>query len=292
MVTVDTKLVGLLGTPLKQTFSPQMHNETFVKLNLDYFYFPIEVDNSKLKEVVTGIRNMNFAGFNVTKPNKIAIMEYLDELDELAEKIGSVNTVVIKDGKLKGYNTDGEGFTRALLKQTNLDLSTSTCLIFGAGGASRAVSSTLAFKGIKKLYIVDKFDEVSLSLVNDINSKISPCAQHVAYNNGKYAKYLAESNVVVNASGVGMYPYFGQTPIEQKCLRKELFVADLTYNPAKTQFLIEAEEVGCQTMNGIGMVINQGAKAFSLWTGVHEPVELMTETISKIVAGMQTPGSK
>lgn len=287
MITVDSKLVGLLGYPLKQTFSPQMHNETFKKLKLDYFYFPIEVENDKLEAVVTGIRNMNFAGFNVTKPNKIEIMEYLDEVDELAEKIGSVNTVVIKDGKLKGYNTDGEGFIRALLNETNMDLSQNTFFIFGAGGASRAVSSTLAFKGAKKIYIVDKLNKVSLSLVNDINDKISKCAEFVTFDETLFPKYIADSTVLINASGVGMYPYLEKTPLNKQCLREDLFVVDLTYNPSKTQFLLNSEEKGCKTLNGIGMVINQGAKAFSLWTGVEEPVGMMTDTISTIVAGLK-----
>lgn len=287
MVSVDTKLVGLLGYPLKQTFSPQMHNETFEKLSLDYFYFPIEVGNDKLDAVVTGIRNMNFAGFNVTKPNKIEIMKYLDEVDELAEKIGSVNTVTIKDGKLKGYNTDGEGFIRSLLGETNMDLSKNTFFIFGAGGASRAVSSTLAFKGAKKIYIVDKVNEASLSLVHDINSNISECAEFVTFDEVLFPQYIADCNVLVNATGVGMYPYLERTPVNKEYLRKELFVVDLTYNPSKTQFLLNAEEQGCKTMNGIGMVINQGAIAFSLWTGVEEPVAMMTDTISTIVAKLQ-----
>lgn len=287
MVSVDTKLVGLLGYPLKQTFSPQMHNKTFAKLNLDYFYFPIEVENDKLEAVVTGIRNMNFAGFNVTKPNKIEIMKYLDEVDELAEKIGSVNTVILKNGKLKGYNTDGEGFIRSLLGETNMDLSKNTFFILGAGGASRAVSSTLAFKGAKKIYIVDKVNEISLSLVNDINSTISKCAEFVTFDETLYPQYIADSNVLINATGVGMYPYLERSPVNKEYLRAELFVVDLTYNPAKTQFLLDAEEKGCETMNGIGMVINQGAQAFSLWTGLQEPVAMMTDTISVIVAKLQ-----
>ena len=285
MVTVETKLVGLLGEPLKQTFSPQMHNESFQKLNLDYFYFPIEVNNENLETVVNGIRKMHFAGFNVTKPNKIKIMEYLDELDELAEKIGSVNTVVMKDGKLKGYNTDGEGFVRSFADESGLDLKQCTFFIFGAGGAARAVASTLAFKGAKKLYITDMFDAASTSLVNDINSKIAPCAEKVAFDEALIVAAVATSNVVINASGVGMYPHLGETPLAKEHLRKDMFVADLTYNPDKTQLLLDAEAAGCKIMNGIGMVINQGAKAFSLWTGVPEPVAMMRETITKIVAG-------
>jgi len=283
MVTVDTKLVGLLGYPLKQTFAPQMFNETFKKLDMDYFYFPIEVENEKLETIVNAIRCMNYAGFFVTKPNKIKIVDYLDELDELAEKIGSVNTVVIKDGKLKGYNTDGIGFVQALTDETGLDLSQNTFFIFGAGGASRALSATLAYQGAKKLYLIDKFDEVSTSLVNNINSKIRACAEFIPFENAPVGQLLQKSNVLVNASGVGMYPKLEATPVEKSVLYKELFVCDITYNPPKTRLLLDAEEVGCQIMNGIGMAINQGIKGFALITGRPEPTEIMREAMLRII---------
>ncbi len=266
MVTVNTKLISLLGFPLKQTFAPQMFNEAFKKLNMDYFYFPIEVENDKLETVVNGIKCMNYAGFNVTKPNKIKILDYLDELDPLAEKIGSVN-VVIKDGKLIGYNTDGTGFVQSLLDETKMDLSKNSFFIYGAGGASRALSTTLADQGAKKLYIIDKFNEASTSLVGDINKKVRNCAEYFAFENAPVQEIIAKSNVLVNASGIGMYPHLEETPVDKKLLRKDLFVCDCTYNPIKTKLLLDAEEIGCKTMNGVGMVINQGVKGFILMTG-------------------------
>jgi len=285
MVTVDTKLISLLGYPLKQTFAPQMFNETFKKLNMDYFYFPIEVENDKLEAVVNGIRCMNYAGFNVTKPNKIKILDYLDELDDLAEKIGSVNVVVIREGRLKGYNTDGIGFVQALRNETGMDLSANTFFIFGAGGASRALSTTLADQGAKKLYIIDKIDQASASLVNDINAKIRACAEFIAFENAPVQKLLQKSNVLVNASGVGMYPHLENTPVDKKFLFKDLLVYDITYNPLKTRLLLDAEEVGCKTMNGIGMVINQGIKGFALMTGMPEPTAIMRAAMDDIIAG-------
>lgn len=284
MVTVDTKLISLLGYPLKQTFAPQMFNQTFKKLNMDYFYFPIEIENDKLEAVVNGIRCMNYAGFNVTKPNKIKILDYLDELDELADKIGSVNVVVIKGGKLKGYNTDGIGFVQALLDETGMDLGQNTFFIFGAGGASRALSATLAYQGVKKLYIIDKIDQASTSLVDDINRKIRECAEFIAFDNAPVRQLLQKSNVLVNASGVGMYPHLENTPVDKKFLYKDLFVYDITYNPLKTRLLLDAEEAGCKTMNGIGMVINQGIKGFALMTGMPEPTEIMKAAMYNIIA--------
>jgi shikimate dehydrogenase len=285
MVTVDTKLISLLGYPLKQTFAPRMFNETFKKLSMDYFYFPIEVENDKLEAVVNGIRCMNYAGFNVTKPNKIKILEYLDELDGLAEKIGSVNVVVIKDGRLKGYNTDGIGFVQALLDETGMNLSRNTFFIFGAGGASRALSATLADQAAKKLYIVDKIDQASKSLVDDINNKIRVCAEFIAFDDAPVQELLQKSDVLVNASGIGMYPHLENTPVDKKILFKDLLVYDITYNPLKTRLLLDAEEVGCKTMNGIGMVINQGIKGFALMTGMPEPAEIMKDAMDKIIAG-------
>jgi shikimate dehydrogenase len=283
LVTVETKLVGLLGYPLKQTFSPQMQNEAFQKLGLDYFYFPIEVQSEGLREVINGIKHMNFAGFNVTKPHKVTIIPMLDVVNELAAKIGSVNTVVIREGKLTGYNTDGEGFVRALLTETSMDLTQKTFTILGAGGASRAVCSTLAFKGASKLYIVDQFSEVSSAMVQDVNSNIRFCAEGLPFDEKAIAGALENSQVLINASGVGMYPHLEKTPIHQDYLRKELLVVDLPYNPLKTRLLLEAEAKGCKIMNGIGMIINQGALAFSLWTGLPEPLAIMQKTIGKLV---------
>lgn len=287
MVTVDTKLVGLLGYPLKFTFSPQMFNETFKKLNMDYFYIPIEVENDKLKAVINGIRCMNYAGFNVTKPHKIKILDYLDDLDELAEKTGSVNVVVIREGRLIGYNTDGIGFVQAIVDETGMDLSHNTFFIFGAGGASIALSSTLAYQGVKQLYIIDKFDEASTLLVKNINSKIRECAEFIAFDNAPVRQLIQKSNVLVNASGIGMDPHFGHTPVDKKDLYKNLLVCDLAYNPPKTRLLHDAEETGCKIMNGLNMAINQGVKGFALMTGMPEPTEIMRGVMYRIIGAKQ-----
>ena len=283
MVSVHTKLLSLLGNPLGQTFAPQMFNETFRQLGLDYFYFPIEVGNDKLGTIVEAIRCMNYAGFNVTKPNKIKILEYLDEIDELALKIGSVNVVRIQDKVLKGYNTDGSGFVQSLLDETSFDLAETTFFVFGAGGASRAVSSTLAFNGARKLYIIDKFDSASQSLVEDINTKIRNCAVYVDSGSDDVPDLLRTSNVLINATGIGMYQDLEGTPVEKKYLFRDLFVCDITYNPPKTRLLRDAESLGCGIMNGVGMAINQGIKGFSLMTGLPEPAEIMRKVMLEII---------
>jgi shikimate dehydrogenase len=284
MVSVDTKLIGLLGYPLKQTFAPRMFNETFRKLKMDWFYFPIEVQNENLGTIVKAIRCMNFAGFFVTKPNKIKILEHLDELDELAEKTGSVNTVTSSGGRLRGYNTDGTGFVQALAEETGLEPGRSTFLVFGAGGASRALCFALADRGAKKLYIIDRLEEASESLVRDLNRKIRQCAQAVPFARAPVGDLVGQSDVLVNASGVGMFPHTNETPVDRRHLRKGLLVCDLTYNPPRTRLLLEAQQAGCRTMNGAGMAIHQGARGFALLTGRPEPTGIMRDVMRRIIA--------
>lgn len=286
-ISVRTKLISLLGYPLTQTHAPQQFNDTFSELGLDYFYFPVETENDNLGTIISAIRCMNYAGFNVTKPNKIKVIEYLDELDELAEKIGSVNVVRIRDGVLKGYNTDGIGFVQSLWDETDLVLEDTSFLIFGAGGASRAVSTTLAFHGAKRLVIMDVVDAAAQSLVSDINSRVRKCAEFVPFADAPLPHLVGECDVLVNGAGIGMYPHTDRTPVEKSLLRPDLFVADFTYNPLRTRLLREAEETGCRVMNGVGMSINQGIKGFALITGKPEPTEVMTRVVKGIIAGKE-----
>jgi shikimate dehydrogenase len=284
MVSVDTKLVGLLGYPLKQTFAPRMFNETFRKLKMDWFYFPIEVQGENLGTVVKAIRCMNFGGFFVTKPNKIRILEHLDELDELAERTGSVNTVTSTGGRLRGFNTDGTGFVQALAEETGLDLDRSTFLVFGAGGASRALCFALASRGVKALAIIDRLDQASESLVRDINRRVRQCAQFFPFGKAPVGDLVGGSDVLVNASGVGMFPHTEETPVDRRHLRKGLLVCDLTYNPPRTRLLLDAQQAGCRTMNGVGMAVHQGARGFALLTGRPEPTAIMKDVMRRIIA--------
>lgn len=286
MISVKTKLVGLLGTPLTFTFSPQMHNTTFEAYGLDYFYIPFEVGNEELGDVIKAIRLLNFAGFNVTKPNKVKVIPYLDEVDELAAKIGAVNTVVKKGDKLIGYNTDGEGYVSSLKDETGMDPKGKKFTILGAGGAGRAVAFTLAFYGAAEVEIYDNVEEVGRQVVDEINEKVSPCAKYTVLTEENIQNSINTHDVIINATGIGMIPKTDRTPIDKKLLNKNIIVSDVTYNPLKTRLLLEAEEVGCKVHNGVGMLIHQGAKAFSLWTDVEPPVESMTKTVKGIITNL------
>ena len=201
-VDINTKMITLLGDPLKQSFAAQMQNCGYEAAGLNMIYFYTEVNNEHLADVVNGIRYMNFAGFAVTKPNKVKVLEYLDELDPLCEKMGASNTVVkTPEGKLVGYNTDGIGFIRSMERDGNVKIDENTYFCIGSGGAGRAMCSALAYYGAKKIYITDVFEESSKSLVEDINKNFAPVAEFCPA--GDFSK-VKEATVVLNASGIGM----------------------------------------------------------------------------------------
>ena len=282
-ITVDTKLIPLLGKPLRQSFAPRMQNSAYKAMGFDGVYFPLEIENDHLEAVVNALRWMNVPGFAVTKPNKVEVLKYLDELDELAQKMGACNTVVNKNGVLKGYNTDGVGGVKDLI-QHGVDIEASTFFSLGAGGAGRAMCFTLAHYGAKKLYIVDCTD-AGEALAKEVNENFGPIATAChADDKETMLQMVKDANVLMNLSGVGMYPKVEETWIDKAHLAHKPVCFDATYNPLKTQFLIDAEEVGCQIINGLGMSINQGAVQAGLWTGQPEPYEAMTKEIKAIIA--------
>lgn len=218
----------------------------------------------------------------MTKPNKVRVLRYLDELDPLCKKMGASNTVVkTPEGKLIGYNTDGVGFYTSLVEEGKINVEESTFFCFGAGGAGRAMCSVLAYHGAKKIYITDFYEPCAESLVMDINENFAPVAELV--HHGDYAK-IAECNVVMNASGIGMGSTIGQTPMPVEHIQPGQFYFDACYNPDKTQFLLNAEEKGCQVLNGLGMSLYQGATQIELWTGEKAPVEAMRKELMDILA--------
>ena len=232
-------------------------------------------------DIVNGLLYMNFAGFAVTKPNKVKVLEYLDELDPLCEKMGASNTVVKSaDGKLVGYNTDGVGFYTSLTEEGGVQVDQSVFFCFGGGGAGRAICSILAYKGARKIYVTDAYEPCANSLVDDINNNFAPVAEYVPY--GEYSK-LAACNVVINASGVGMGKSIGKSPLPKEYIQSSQFYFDACYNPERTQFLLDAEEKGCKVLNGLGMSLYQGVAQIELWTGKRAPVEAMRQELLTIL---------
>ena len=281
-VDINTKMVTLLGKPLGQSFAARMQNAGYEAAGLNMLYFYTETENEHLGEIVNGLRYMNFAGFAVTKPNKVEVLKYLDELDPLCEKMGASNTVVKPaDGKLVGYNTDGVGFYTSLIEEGKIDVPNTTFFNIGAGGAGRAMTCVLAYYGAKKIYITDYFEESAKSLVKDINENFkADCAEFVPF--GDYTK-VADSDAILNASGIGMGKTIGQNPLPAEFIDGSKFYFDACYNPEKTQFLLDAEAAGGRILNGLGMSLYQGAKQVELWSGQAAPVEAMRKELLTIL---------
>lgn len=278
-IDINTKFITLLGKPLGQSFAARMQNRGYEAAGLNMKYFYTEVENDHLGDVVNGLRYMNFAGFAVTKPNKVEVLKYLDELDSLCAKMGSSNTVVKKGDKLIGYNTDGIGFYTAITKD-GVDTKDCTVFCFGAGGVGRAMCSVLAYYGVKKLYITDYFDAAAQSLVDDINKNFAPVAEFVAFKD--FSK-VSECNMVMNASGIGMAPHLGETPLPEEYVRKDVYYFDACYNPDKTQFLLNAEKAGAKFLNGLSMSLYQGTEQIRLWTGEDAPEDAMRDELLTIL---------
>jgi shikimate dehydrogenase len=276
-VDSKTKYIGLLGYPLGHSISPVMQNAAFESKNINNLYIPVEVKKEDLADVVKAMSKMNFAGFNVTIPYKIEVMNYLDEIDDLAKSIGAVNTVVIKDGKLKGYNTDGIGFLRSLEGELSLSVTGKNIFILGSGGAARAISMTLAMNKANRLYICNRTFERAEGLVRDINSKYGNVAISIPMLRQKMEEAITDAEILINATSVGTYPNIDEIPIDKELLNGNFAVCDVVYNPKKTKLLQEAEKLGCKTMSGLGMLVHQGAEAFEIWTGVEAPANTMFE---------------
>ncbi len=289
-VDIDTKFITLLGKPLHQSFSARMQNAAYRAMGKNMLYFYTEAEENQLEDIVKGIRNMPFAGFAVTKPNKVEVLKYLDELDPLCEKMGACNTVAIKDGRLIGYNTDGIGFRISLKEETGVNVSEKTFFCAGAGGAGRAICCVLADDKAKKIYIYDKIDSRAEILSEDINKRFGSIAEFIPFEDASAMEKAGLSDVLINATGVGMAETIDQSPFPADIIRPGHICYDATYNPTETCFLRQAGERGCVTVNGIGMLLHQGAAQIKLWTGEDAPVETMARELEDILAGRPEAG--
>ena len=282
-ITGHTELIGLMAYPIRHSSSPAMHNEAFAYLGLDYAYLAFEVDNSTLEDAVKGLRALKMVGSNVSMPNKTVVGQYLDKLSPAAELCGAVNTIVNEDGVLTGHITDGIGFMQAL-KDNNIDIIGKKMTIAGAGGAATAIEIQAALDGVAEMSIFnvkDKFWANAEETVRKINEKTNCKATlYDLADLDKLKEEIADSYLFANATGMGMKPLEGKTYIPDKSFfRPDLIVTDVVYFPRETEMLRMAKEVGCKTMNGLGMMLFQGSAAFELWTGQPMPIEYMKDIL-------------
>ena len=273
-INPKTQLCGLLGNPVEHSLSPALHNAAFQYLDLNFVYLAFPVED--VESAIRGIRALgNLRGFSVTIPHKVSVIPYLDDIEETARYIGSVNTIVKENGKLTGYNTDAFGALEAL-RQAGVALAGSRILILGSGGAARAIAFALAVQGeVGGLTILGIDEQERNSLVGDLQSRTSVQVEGGLLNQETLGKGLSDSPVLIHCTPTGMFPHIQKSCVPQHLLKSNITVMDIVYNPLETQLLRMARESGCKTIRGLDMFVNQAVGQFEFWTGQTAPVEIM-----------------
>ncbi|MDA7026865.1 shikimate dehydrogenase [Bacillus sp. CLL-7-23] len=274
-------IYGLIGNPVAHSMSPDIHNAAFQDLSLDGYYHAFCVKNESLEEAVNGMRALGIQGFNVTIPHKVSIIKYLDRIDQSAKILGAVNTVRREKEQLVGYNTDGEGFLKSLKQSLKKPIDELMILIIGAGGAARAIFTTLASQHPKQLDVANRTPQKAEAFISLYEGKTR------ALSLAEAEKNLASYDVLIQTTSVGMHPNLEACPLNVTKAKKTCLVCDIIYNPLKTAFLKQAEAKGLEILNGIGMFIGQAALSFKLWTG-HEPdMEKMKSIVLRKLGGKE-----
>ena len=279
-----TLLIGLMAYPIRHSMSPTMHNNAFAKLGLNYAYLAFEIDNDKLEKAVDAIRILDMRGSNVSMPNKQKIIPYLDKLDPAAKLAGAVNTVVNDNGVLTGYTTDGTGFMKSLADE-GLDIRGKKMVLAGAGGAGTPIAIQAALDGVKEIAIFNRNDAQwpqAQKNVEIINSETDCKASlHKLEDQADFKQQLASCDIYCDATGAGMKPLEDVSLVtDPSWFHEDMIVYDTVYAPRETKLMKIAKQGGVKhVFNGLGMMLEQGAEAFKLWTGKEMPVDYIRELL-------------
>lgn len=268
---MQKKVCLIIGDPIDHSLSPVMHNAGYKALGIEneYVFLKKNVKAGDTKETIDEMKEKNYRGLTCTMPHKIEVMQYLDKIDDNAQKIGAVNTVVNDNGKLKGYNTDYIGLVEPLKKIINLK--GKKVVVIGAGGASRAVTFGLSEKSAN-VTIFNRTIGKAEEIAKEFNCEVE---------NIENIEKIKDFDVIINATSIGMKPNDDKTPISKEYLLKKHIIFDCVYSPLQTRLIKEASEVGCKTILGIEMLLYQGVKQFEYYVGEKAPVDVMRETLMK-----------
>jgi shikimate dehydrogenase len=279
MTLFKHELIGGVGLPIAENPTGVMHEAAFAQCGLPWRYLLLEVGPEELTDLVAGMKAMKFRGANFTIPHKVAIIGHLDRLAESAQLIGAVNTVRMEsDGTWVGENTDGKGFISALA-DAGVPISGRKVTILGAGGAARAISVELALAGVRDLTIVNRSADRAKPLVDLINGKTPARAVFLPWNGS--ITVPADADVLVNATSIGLFPSTDRPNIDYGTIRNGITVCDVIPNPPDTPFLKEAARRGARAIDGLGMLVCQGAIAFEMWTGKTAPRDVMRKALTE-----------
>ena len=277
MFTGKTRNLGVMGWPVEHSLSPVMQNAALERAGMDYAYIALPVPPEHLEKAVEGLKVVGFCGWNVTIPHKTAIMNFMDEVDSSARMIGAVNTVVNKDGRLKGFNTDAAGFLRGL-EHSNFKADGKNAVLLGAGGAARAVIWGLCQAGVSKIVIGVRNPGKAEPLAKVFRDYTDLYV--FDWGTDEFRDALKGAELLVNTTPLGMEPKVdGMPPVELELLPKGTLVYDIIYTPSETRLLREAKRLGFSVVNGEYMLAGQGAEAFRMWTGKAPDESLMRRAL-------------
>lgn len=277
-ITGQTKIVGIIGAPIKHSRSPQIHNAAIAALGLDYVYVPFHVQPDNLGAAIEGFKAINVVGINVTIPHKQDVIPYLDEISTEATLIGAVNTLIFKEGAIAGENTDAPGFLQAMQEEGFKVPQGGTAVVIGAGGSARAIVVALVLAGVQTICITNRTVSRAVALATNLSEKTGASIYGIGLDDPKLPSTVGTSQLIVNTAATSMdvsHPLL----IDPEWLEPQSIVYDIVYTPPETRLLQAAAEKDCHTIGGLGMLVHQGAIAFEKWTGVNPPVETMRQVL-------------
>lgn len=288
-ITGTTKLLGVIGDPVEHSLSPLMHNRAIASLDVDYVYLPLPVKSADLKNAIAGFEAIGLVGFNITIPHKQSIIPLLSEISTVAQGVGAVNTVYRTDQGWIGTNTDIEGFITPL-QGYNRDWSQTTVVMLGCGGAARAVVVGCAELGCTEIHVLGRnHEKLGQFKESWINSSLAITIHTHPWE--QLPELLAKANLLVNATPVGMYPKVEQSPVDKLAMARlpeNAIAYDLIYTPNPTQFLRQAKEQGAIAIDGLEMLVQQGAAALKIWLGQTPPVDIMRHALQEKLGLLKT----
>ena len=271
------ELVGSMSQGAAGNPTVAMIEAAFAHHKLHWRYVNMEVTPEDLGDAVRGARALGFRGFNCSLPHKVTVIQHLDGLGQSAEVMGAVNCVVRREGKLIGENTDGKGFLRSLAAA--IDPPGKSIVLFGAGGAARAIAVELGLAGVKQITVVNRSEPRGAALVNLLRDKLKLAAQLVVWQ-GDYS-VPAGTDVVINATSIGLYDGEARLALDTNSLQPGMVVADVIGNPPRTRLIREAEVHGCRALDGLGMLVNQGVIGVQFWTGIEPDAQVMWQALER-----------
>ena len=273
------ELVGSMSQGADGNPTVVMVEAAFRHHGLHWRYINMEVSPADLGAAVKGARAMGFRGFNCSLPHKVSVIAHLDGLGQSAAVMGAVNCVVLRDGRLIGENTDGKGFLKSL--QSMIDPQGKSVVLFGAGGAARAIAVELGLAGVRHITIVNRSEQRGAELVNVLREQLQLEAQLVVWS-GDYT-VPEGTDVVINGTSIGLYDPEARVAIDLDSLRPGMIAADVVFNPVRTRFLTEAAARGCRPLDGLGMLVNQGIVGIQYWTGIDPQPEVMRQALESVM---------